>query len=48
MEEPVGLLPIPKGPDADDYIMNFVDTEVYVCLSTNQDWEKSAYIMNEI
>ncbi len=48
MEDPVGLLPIPKGPDADNYIMNFVDTDVYVCMSTNQDWEKSAYIMNEI
>ena len=48
MEDPVGLLPMPKGPDAETYIMNFVDTDAYVCMITNQDWEKSMCIMNEI
>ena len=28
--------------------MNMVDLDSFVCLGSNQDWEKSAYIMNEI
>jgi ABC-type glycerol-3-phosphate transport system substrate-binding protein len=48
MTDPVGLLPIPKGPDVDHYMINMVDTDSFIMLSSNADWEKSAKIMNEI
>jgi hypothetical protein len=44
----MGALPIPKGPDADGYIMCLVDHDAYVCMVSNQDWEKSIQIMNKI
>ncbi len=43
-----GALPLPKGPNAEDYVMCFVDFGVYVCLTSNQDWEKSVQIMNAL
>ena len=48
MEAPFGLLPMPKGPDAENYTMNMVDLDTFVCQSANQDWEKSAKIINAI
>ena len=44
----VGCLPIPKGPNADKYIMNLVDVDIFYCQAANQDWEKSAKVMNAI
>jgi len=44
----VGALPIPKGPDADHYMMCFVDFDTYICQAANQDWEKSIQVMNKI
>ena len=44
----MGCLPLPKGPNADKYIMNLVDFDSFVCQNTNLDWEKSAKIMNAI
>ena len=44
----VGCLPIPKGPNADKYIMNLVDLDTFYCQAANQDWEKSAKVMNAI
>ena len=44
----LGCLPLPKGPNADGYIMNMVDLDSFVCLGSNQDWEKSAKIINAI
>ena len=48
MEAPFGLLPMPKGPNAENYTMNMVDLDTFVCQSANQDWEKSAKIINAI
>ncbi len=48
MVDPVGLLPIPKGPDTDHYMVNTVDVDCFVTLTTNKDWEKSVRIMHEI
>ncbi len=48
MEAEFGLLPMPKGPDAENYTMNMVDLDTFVCQSANQDWEKSAKIINAI
>ena len=48
MEAPVGLLPMPKGPNADKYAMNLVDIDTFVCQVANQDWEKSAKVINAI
>ena len=48
MEAEFGLLPMPKGPDAENYTMNMVDLDTFVCQSANQDWEKSAKVMNAI
>ena len=48
MEAPFGLLPMPKGPNAENYTMNMVDLDTFVCQSANQDWEKSAKVMNAI
>ena len=44
----LGILPIPKGPNADHYILNMVDLDTFVCQMANQDWETAAIIMNEI
>ncbi len=44
----VGLLPLPKGPSAENYIMNMVDLDTFVCQISNKDWENSAKIMNAI
>ena len=44
----VGCLPIPKGPNADKYIMNLVDVDIFYCQAANQDWEKSAKVMNAL
>lgn len=43
-----GALPIPKGPDADKYVMNMVDLDTFVCQTANTDWEKAAKVMNAI
>ena len=32
----VGCLPIPKGPNADKYIMNLVDVDIFYCQAANQ------------
>jgi ABC-type glycerol-3-phosphate transport system substrate-binding protein len=48
MTDDVGLLPIPKGPDVDHYMVNMVDVDTFVCPTSNKDWENSAKIMNEI
>ena len=48
MEAACGLLPLPKGPDADKYAMNLVDMDTFVCQTANQNWEKSAKVMNAI
>ena len=39
---------MPKGPNAENYTMNMVDLDTFVCQSANQDWEKSAKVMNAI
>ncbi len=44
----LGCLPLPKGPDADKYVMNMVDLDTFVCQTANQDWEKAAKVMNAI
>ena len=44
----LGILPIPKGPNADHYILNMVDLDTFVCQMANQDWEKAAKVMNAI
>ena len=44
----LGILPLPKGPNADHYIMNMVDVNTFVCQMANQDWEKAAKVMNAI
>ena len=44
----IGALPLPKGPNTDKYIMNMVDLDTFVCQMANQDWEKSAKVMNAI
>ena len=44
----IGCLPIPKGPNADHYILNMVDFDTFVCQTANQDWEKAAVVINEI
>ena len=43
-----GAVPIPKGPNADHYIMNYVDVSYFVCQTANTDWEKSAKVMNAL
>lgn len=48
MTDPVGLLPIPKGPDVDHYMINMVDVDTFICLTSNDGWENGAKIMNEI
>ena len=48
MTDPVGLLPIPKGPDVDHYMVNMVDVDVYVLPISTAEWENSCKIMNEI
>ena len=48
MPHPFGLVPVPKGPDADGYSMVVTDLKGFVCLTSNRDWERSAVIMNEI
>lgn len=49
MTDKVGLLPIPKGPNASNYIMNIVDNDLFVMpISVGTDWEKSAFIMGKI
>ena len=44
----LGCLPIPKGPNADHYVLNMVDLNTFVCQMANQDWEKAAVVMNAI
>ncbi len=43
-----GILPLPKGPNADGYIMSIVDHDAYVCMASNQDWAKSIQVMNKL
>jgi len=43
-----GALPLPKGPDADNYIICMVDLDTFVCQIANQDWEKSVQVINKI
>ncbi len=44
----LGCLPLPKGPNADHYVMCMVDLDTFVCPVANQDWEKSVHVMNAI
>lgn len=48
MEDEFGVVPIPKGPNADHYMMNMVDTEGFIMLRTNSDYAKSIPIIKEI
>lgn len=48
MVDPFGVLPIPKGPDTDHYMMNMVDSECFIMLRTNADYEKAVPIMNAL
>lgn len=48
MDDPAGLLPIPKGPEATIYQMNFVDSDSYCLPVSTAEYEKSARIMAAI
>ena len=48
MSDPAGLLPMPKGSDADKYIMNFVGTDLYFMPKSVKEYEKSARIISAI
>lgn len=42
-----GLLPMPMGPDVNEYKMNFVDVDLFV-MPTFKNWESGAFIMAKI
>lgn len=48
MEDDFGIVPFPKGPDADGYVINMVDLDSNVILVSNRDYEKTALIFNAI
>ena len=48
MEDDFGVVPFPKGPDADHYMLNMVDLDSSVILTSNRDYEKTAVILNAI
>ena len=48
MVDEYGILPIPKGPDAQTYMLNMVDVDVYVAPISNPGWENAAKIMTEL
>ncbi len=48
MADPVGLLPIPKGPDTDHYMMNLVNPDCFVLLTSTPEWEKSVIVWTAI
>lgn len=48
MEDEYGLLPIPHGPDAENYGHQITNLQIYVIQTNNKDWEKSCRIMAAI
>lgn len=48
MDDEVGLLPIPRGPDTQHYTMNFVDVDVYCMPKSVKRWDTAARTLNEL
>ncbi len=47
MEDEYGLLPIPMGPSATEYVSSAANADVFVLTSTNKDLDKTAFIWNK-
>ncbi|PWL49133.1 MAG: hypothetical protein DBY36_08175 [Clostridiales bacterium] len=48
MEDDFGVVPFPKGPDTDKYIINMVDLDSSIIMTSNTDYAKTAVILNAI
>jgi len=48
MDDEIGLLPVPLGPDAENYAFCLFNLYLYCMPSVGMDIEKAAFIMGEI
>ena len=48
IEDEFGIVPLPKGPSATDYVQSDTQVRAWTMLTTNKDFEKASIVMNAI